>query len=297
MSNKGLPSTPTGLIRFIPDGSPVSPIDHPSSARSEPYVSTPGLRRQISARGEHRASDQTLNSLDERHQAAKTSAVTTSSRLDLTPVKTAGPTASRRIWKRPKTTRSKARGWWWTWEILCELLAISSLIATVLVLAHYNQRPQEEWQQAYFTLNGLVAFLATCIKTGLIIPVSAAIGQRKWLRFLPDSSGRTRARRLGEFEVFDEASRGSLGSTKMIFAVNAWSVNLSHAICLPAYNLRQGRRMPRRIHHHHFCAFQYHHTKCAKHLHQHSRRETRGPSCWRCAQKRILECDFAAHAY
>jgi hypothetical protein len=125
---------------------------------------------------------------------------------------------------RSRRTRSKWQSseYWWLWEWLCELLAIISLGAMVIVLMYYHGKPQAQWRQSYFTLNGLVAFLATLTKTGLIIPVSAAIGQRKWLRFLPNKSGTRNAKRLGDFEMFDEASRGSLGSTKLIFSLNAW---------------------------------------------------------------------------
>ena len=55
----------------------------------------------------------------------------------------------------------------------------------VFVLWFYHGKPQADWQKSYFTLNGLIAFLAILVKTGLILPVSAVIGQRKWLRFMP----------------------------------------------------------------------------------------------------------------
>lgn len=116
----------------------------------------------------------------------------------------------------------KDSSYWWPWEWLCELLAIGSLGAMIIVLMWYRDKPQSEWRQSYFTLNGLIAFLATLTKTGLIIPVSAAIGQRKWLRFMPNKRGQRSARKLGDFEMFDEASRGSLGSTKLMFSLNFW---------------------------------------------------------------------------
>jgi hypothetical protein len=125
-------------------------------------------------------------------------------------------------WQPPRTSKSKGGSHWWPWEWLCELLAIGSLGAMVFTLWYYQDRPQAEWRQSYFTLNGLVAFLATLTKTGLAIPVSAAIGQRKWLRFLPGGKGKERARRLGDFETFDEASRGSLGSAKLVISLNLW---------------------------------------------------------------------------
>lgn len=133
-------------------------------------------------------------------------------------------------WQPPTTSNLKTASHWWPWEWLCEFLALGSLGAMVFVLWYYQDRPQADWQQSYFTLNGLVAFLATLIKTGLVIPVSAAIGQRKWLRFLPGGKKKDRARRLGDFETFDEASRGSLGSAKLVISLNAWYdfVMLSH---------------------------------------------------------------------
>lgn len=125
-------------------------------------------------------------------------------------------------WQPPTTSRPKSGSHWWLWEWLCELLAVGSLGAMVFTLWYYHDKPQSEWRQSYFTLNGLIAFLATLIKTGLIVPVSAAIGQRKWLRFIPSRASARRARRLGDFETFDEASRGSVGSIKLMFTLDAW---------------------------------------------------------------------------
>lgn len=125
-------------------------------------------------------------------------------------------------WEGPPTTRPKKSSQWWPWEWLCELLAVGSLAAMVFILMRYQNKPQGDWQHAYFTLNGLIAFLATLMKTGIIIPVSAAIGQRKWLRFLPNRKGILNARRLGDFEAFDEASRGALGSAKLMFSLSFW---------------------------------------------------------------------------
>lgn len=125
-------------------------------------------------------------------------------------------------WQPPPISKAKSASHWWPWEWLCELLAVGSLGAMVALLWYYHDKPQSAWQQSYFTLNGLIAFLATLVKTGLIVPVSAAIGQRKWLRFIPGRTSARRARRLGDFEIFDEASRGSVGSMKLMFSLDAW---------------------------------------------------------------------------
>lgn len=255
---------------------PVSPISQSASA---PRDGSPGIRRQISDRSAVSLLNEVETATSERHDLSTAPSAEAFLPTDASisidgnrSCKESRSTKRRRQWKPPVTTSSGRRRWWWTWEILCELLAISSLIATALVLAHYNNKPQADWQQSYFTLNGLVAFLATLIKTGLIIPVSAAIGQRKWLRFLPDSNGRSRAHRLGEFEVFDEASRGSLGSTKMIFAVNAWYEYHPFRTGLEAYCVNQGCRVFRCFHHYSLGTLQHHHAERPKHIHKLARR-------------------------
>jgi len=111
---------------------------------------------------------------------------------------------------------------WWLFEVGAEALAFISLGMMLFVLWYYNDKPQAQWQYSHVTLNGVVSFLATVARTGLMVPVSAAIGQRKWLRYLPGRNRKQRSRRLQDFEAFDDASRGSLGSLKLMWAVRFW---------------------------------------------------------------------------
>lgn len=165
-------------------------------------------------------------------------------------------------WQPPITSKPNSGSHWWPWEWLCELLAIVSLGTMVFVLWFYHGKPQADWQQSYFTLNGLIAFLATLIKTGLIVPVSAAIGQRKWLRFVPGKGRARKARRLGDFEIFDEASRGSLGSMKLMLSLDAWYDRLLYA-CEghQVLQLHQGSCLLGRIDHNCLCVLQCSHAE------------------------------------
>jgi hypothetical protein len=54
------------------------------------------------------------------------------------------------------------------------------------------------------TPNTIVGLLATFLELSLVVPVSSAVGQIKWLRAL-------RARPMQEFSTIDEASRGPWG--------------------------------------------------------------------------------------
>lgn len=189
---------------------PPSPIDE-ATAPDQHYVVSPtdGIRCQPSTQpGTEMLSHDSSGSL--QTDSGKSSSMVSESE-----------SASAK-WQPPPISKTKSGSHWWPWEWLCELLAVGSLGAMVATLWYYHDKPQSAWQQSYFTLNGLVAFLATLIKTGLIVPVSAAIGQRKWLRFIPNRTSARRARRLGDFEVFDEASRGSVGSMKLMFSLDAW---------------------------------------------------------------------------
>ena len=197
LNNKRLPFPPSTMSNVTADSQyVVSPLDEPqpSGAGQRPF--TPCNPHASSVDSRH-SNEKYYHSISERTLTSKDQS-------------------------RPPKPSWMDMEYWWPWEWLCELLAVGSLAAMVVVLMVYHGKPQAEWRQSYFTLNGLVAFLATLTKTGLIIPVSAAIGQRKWLRFLPNKKGQRNARRLGDFEMFDEASRGSIGSAKLIFSLNAW---------------------------------------------------------------------------
>jgi hypothetical protein len=214
LSNKGLPSLPGNMNEATTNHQyVVSPIVDPG-----PHA---GLERSPGQINVHPSSDHLLVSHGKTAPSVNERSTCSTG------------------WQPPATSKPKRGSHWWPWEWLCELLAIGSMAAMVFTLWYYHDKPQAEWQQSYFTLNGLIAFLATLVKTGLIVPVSAAIGQRKWLRFMPSKGSARRARRLGDFEVFDEASRGSLGSMKLVFSLDAWYGYLISlllmSVCLTAW--------------------------------------------------------------
>ncbi|OQO12338.1 hypothetical protein B0A48_02980 [Cryoendolithus antarcticus] len=115
----------------------------------------------------------------------------------------------------------------WLLEILALITAFLSLAAMFGVLFYYNDRPLSDWQASHVTLNGLISVLATVSRATLILPISSAIGQRKWLWDLPDSTSSRPSRRLEDFEPFDGASRGLFGSLSLLWTVRCLDVNSS----------------------------------------------------------------------
>ncbi|KAK3358195.1 hypothetical protein B0T25DRAFT_580111 [Lasiosphaeria hispida] len=82
------------------------------------------------------------------------------------------------------------------------ILSLSSTLAIAIILPYV---PGD------ISLNAIVATLSIVSKSSLIFSVSAALGQLKWDWYEKEPRG------LQDLETFDEASRGPLGATKLLF--------------------------------------------------------------------------------
>ncbi|KAL1984945.1 hypothetical protein VTN96DRAFT_8501 [Rasamsonia emersonii] len=98
----------------------------------------------------------------------------------------------------------------WLFEILSCVASFVVLIAIIVLLERYDQQPVPAWRQG-ITLNTLLALLATLCKAAFAYPVLQGISQLKWNWF-------TKRRPLIHFEAFDEASRGAVGSIRLLVA-------------------------------------------------------------------------------
>ncbi|OHF01862.1 hypothetical protein CORC01_02740 [Colletotrichum orchidophilum] len=117
---------------------------------------------------------------------------------------------------------------WWYLEIGCCFLAMASLVSQAVVLWQYDGKPQDSWPSTTLTLNGLIAILATVCRATFMITVGAILSQSKWNHF----SGRGKSagyRRLDDFGLFDDASRGSWGSLQLM-----WRFKGAHIACVGA---------------------------------------------------------------
>lgn len=98
----------------------------------------------------------------------------------------------------------------WTGELWA--LAGSNLFfaAIVVLLVFADGKPIFTWKGV--TLNTAISVLAVCMKASLLFAVSECIAQWKWILF-----SRAARRPLIDFEHIDRASRGPLGSVKVLF--------------------------------------------------------------------------------
>lgn len=129
------------------------------------------------------------------------------------------PTPKRKWLSRPKAS-------WWTIEILSGLVSLVSVFVIVLVLHKYNGKPLSDWEQS-ITLNSFLGIFATLAQAGLMLPISEAISQLKWIWFAEEE------RSLVDFETFDEASRGAVGGIKLLTTLKGRFV-----FCSPPLDLR-----------------------------------------------------------
>ncbi|KAI1077392.1 hypothetical protein F5B20DRAFT_552313 [Whalleya microplaca] len=97
----------------------------------------------------------------------------------------------------------------WTLEIITILIAWGAIASIMGVLAHFNGHALPEWPY-YITLNALIALLATVATSTMSISLQNGLSQLKWIRFKESRAP------LTDMEIFDEASRGTWGSLKLL---------------------------------------------------------------------------------
>lgn len=104
---------------------------------------------------------------------------------------------------------AKRRKHWWLMELLSFLLSLLASVAIIIILHAYDNQPLSKLPHSIM-LNSLLALFTTVAEVGLILPISEALSQSKWIWFKEDG------RPLSEFEIFDQASRGPIGGIKLL---------------------------------------------------------------------------------
>ncbi|EUC37420.1 hypothetical protein COCVIDRAFT_14489 [Bipolaris victoriae FI3] len=114
-------------------------------------------------------------------------------------------TSSQRSGGKPKSSHART----WAFEMMAIFVALGAVAAIIGVVFKYNGRALPDWPHD-ITLNALIALMATCANATMSVCLSSGISQAKWIRF------KQKPTPLSDIEVFDEASRGSWGSLKLL---------------------------------------------------------------------------------
>ncbi|KAL2795139.1 hypothetical protein BJX66DRAFT_337144 [Aspergillus keveii] len=104
----------------------------------------------------------------------------------------------------------------WMWEIASLAFSTLCFVTILAMLLAYNDKPWPKLPHG-FTLNAIVSVLATGTKSSLIFITSTAIGQLKWIWY-------SQRHQLHDMQLFDDASRGPLGSLLILFRYKSWSL-------------------------------------------------------------------------
>ncbi|RSL69285.1 hypothetical protein CEP53_002284 [Fusarium sp. AF-6] len=97
----------------------------------------------------------------------------------------------------------------WGSELLAVLGSSASLVAMVVLLSKFDGKAPFTWNS--ITLNTVVSILSLAIKTSLVFVIAECIAQWKWILFARGP------RLLVDFDRIDSATRGPLGSIKVLF--------------------------------------------------------------------------------
>ncbi|KAH6856284.1 hypothetical protein B0I37DRAFT_366999 [Chaetomium sp. MPI-CAGE-AT-0009] len=115
----------------------------------------------------------------------------------------------------------------WLPEILSQVCAVLCLFATLALLWFTDGKPPPSVLGQRLTLNTALAFLVSLAKVAFFVPLVEGLGQLKWMWYVPREH-----RPLIDLQVFDDATRGGLGSLRLLFSRKGFLASFGALIML-----------------------------------------------------------------
>lgn len=125
-----------------------------------------------------------------------------------------------RLWKYSASRNVVKR---WLVEIISWCISALCTAIIIIVLFIYQRRPIPKWPLG-LTLNAFISVLAKIASAALLLPVSEALGQLKWNWFQGKQNKSTESKKMWDFELFDNASRGPWGSFLLLLRTKGRSL-------------------------------------------------------------------------
>lgn len=104
----------------------------------------------------------------------------------------------------------------WLIEIVSIGFSLIFILATLIILACYDGKELFNWHKV--TINTVISIFATISRMCLMVAVSSALGQWRWIWFYGQS------RPLADFDTLDAASRGAIGSFRLLWTTKSLQV-------------------------------------------------------------------------
>ncbi|KAH8657577.1 hypothetical protein BGZ60DRAFT_531733 [Tricladium varicosporioides] len=111
----------------------------------------------------------------------------------------------------------------WIWEALSCVVSVIFYLAIMMELKKYNGSRYGEVGdtktsgKAKAPIFPILSFLSAIMKAAMLMPVASAISQSKWIWFRKE-------RKLAHMDRFDEASRGIIGSLRLLFTIRFMNI-------------------------------------------------------------------------
>jgi hypothetical protein len=106
----------------------------------------------------------------------------------------------------------------WLFEFFALVVCVLAMLGIVIMLLVVQGHPAPNWEirppktkPLRLTLNSVVSIFSTIVKSTVLIPVVASLGELKWLWF-------RKGQPLSDVTVYDSAAKGPLGSIMMLWA-------------------------------------------------------------------------------
>jgi hypothetical protein len=122
------------------------------------------------------------------------------------------PATHRKLAKGRKNTKGALAVTSWMPEIVSYLISLFALGAIVAVVRARDRKPLPDWPSP-FTINFVVSVFTSILKAAMMMPVSEALSELKWLWFAD-------SRLVSDMDDFDLASRGPRGSLQFLFRLS-----------------------------------------------------------------------------
>lgn len=124
--------------------------------------------------------------------------------------------------QRPSPRRNLCQGW--LWEVLAAIVSVAGMGAVIVILWRMQEQPLSHWTFP-ININSTVAAFITAVKSLALLVVASCLGQTKWRHF------GARPSKLGDFDIFDDASRGPWGSLRLLWCLRTrWGLGVLGAL-------------------------------------------------------------------
>lgn len=130
---------------------------------------------------------------------------------------------------KAKHSSSIRTQFWWKLELFAAALSVAGMLTLLALFFYFDGKEQQKWHiLTHFTLNAVVALVTTVTKTALGAVVGSTLCQNMWNFYASKVSDHERSGRPIELlPVFEDASRGLLGSLRLIWVLRGKYVIVS----------------------------------------------------------------------